>query len=101
MSTQSMLGLLDAVSGESGAGSMDGAVRRQAAFVRALVDEVERMHPSDFRISALHEQLAEELLALARIMPGADGDSRLAAAQDIVHAYRAGAVDRHLSAVSA
>ena len=71
MSTQSMHRLVDAVAEEArraGTDTTDDAIRRQAAFVRALVDEVERVHPASFRITALHEQLAEELAALAQLL---------------------------------
>lgn len=44
------------------------AVRAQAAFVRALVDEVDRSHPGDRRVVALHEQLGDELALLARLV---------------------------------
>ena len=33
----------------------------QAAFVRALVDEVERHHPADSKVAPLREQLGDEL----------------------------------------
>ena len=40
----------------------------QAAFVRALVDEVERHHPGDSKVAPLREQLGDELAHLARLI---------------------------------
>jgi CheY-like chemotaxis protein len=48
----------------------DEALRAQAAFVRALVDEVARYDPCDRRVAALHEQLGDELSRLAALAPG-------------------------------
>lgn len=70
MSTQRALALVDALAqGSSGVGApaVDDALRSQAAFVRALVDEIGRHHPSDQRVADLHEQLAEELARLAEL----------------------------------
>jgi CheY-like chemotaxis protein len=72
MPTQSALELVDAVSLE--ARSLDDALsayalRAQAAYVRALVDEVERHHPADPRVASLHQQLGEELARLAELIP--------------------------------
>lgn len=41
----------------------------RAAYVRALVDEIERHHPSEPCIPQLHEQLGEELERLASASP--------------------------------
>lgn len=71
MPTQSARFLVDAVTEEasrSGPPSSSG-LRAQAAFVRALVDEIERLHPSDRRVPSLHEQLGDELSRLVRLVP--------------------------------
>ncbi len=70
MPTQSVFALVNAVADEAmraGTASSDGALRAQAAFVRTLVDEVERRHPSEYWIAPLHEQLGEELVRLERL----------------------------------
>src|SRR5262249_14367071 len=54
------------------------AVGEQAAFVRALIDEVERHHPEDRRIVPLREQLGDELLQLARLVEGAPSQGEAA-----------------------
>jgi CheY-like chemotaxis protein len=46
----------------------DDALRAQAAFIRTLADEAERMHPSDSRIAAVHAQLGDELDRLAELV---------------------------------
>lgn len=43
-------------------------VSSQAAFVRALVDEVERSHPADRLVVSLREQLGDELTRLAGML---------------------------------
>jgi hypothetical protein len=71
MSTQSMLMLVDSAAAEAmraASGTAGDAVRRQAAFVRALVDEVERVHSADREAPFLNEQLAEELTALSHLV---------------------------------
>jgi CheY-like chemotaxis protein len=71
--TESALTLVDALAeaaGRIGASAPDDALRSQAAFVRALVDEVGRHHPADQRVTDLHEQLGEELSRLAQLAPG-------------------------------
>jgi CheY-like chemotaxis protein len=80
MPTQSAITLVDALAQEANgvaAPAVDDALRSQAAFVRALVDEIGRHHPSDRRMTDLHEQLAEELARLAALAeedsPTADG----------------------------
>lgn len=71
------LDLVDSVTGAArAAGTSSGAMQAQAAFVRALVDEVERHDPSDRGVAALHEQLGDELVRLARLVGEADGTPR-------------------------
>lgn len=52
--------------------SSDPALHTQAAFVRSMVDEVRRYHPSEHWIAPLHEQLAEELGRLQDLAACAD-----------------------------
>jgi CheY-like chemotaxis protein len=61
---------VNAVAEEARRAIANESLRSQAAFVRALVDEVERHHPEDRRVTALHEQLGEELGHLAQLMGG-------------------------------
>jgi len=68
MSTQSALDLADAVAQDEDVAAPSGEVREQAAFVRALVDEVERHHPADRLVVAVRDQLGEELTRLAQIV---------------------------------
>ena len=48
-------------------------LRAQAAFARALIDEVERLHPENRDRAPLREQLGEELARLAQLVKGAGG----------------------------
>jgi CheY-like chemotaxis protein len=71
MPTQSAFALVNALDEEAkraGIALSDDALCTQAAFVRSLVDEVERHHPSDHWIAPLHEQLAEELARLEQLI---------------------------------
>jgi CheY-like chemotaxis protein len=73
MATRSTLPLVDSLAEDAksiGRLETTGALRAQAALVRALVDEVGRHHPSERRIAALHAQLGEELAHLAQLAPG-------------------------------
>lgn len=68
--------LTDAVTAESGraVGAPSAySLRAQAAYVRALVDEVGRHHPSDRHLPALQQHLAEELGRLAELFPSETG----------------------------
>jgi len=47
--------------GAEGGPPRSNALRTQAAFVRALADEVDRHHPADGRIAAVRGQLGDEL----------------------------------------
>ncbi len=70
MSSQSTLTLVDALAEDAtriGVHASDDALRAQAALTRAILDEVGRFHPSDRRVTALHEQLGEELSRLAAL----------------------------------
>lgn len=70
MPKQSALKLVDGIAEDlKRAGKpVDDALRAQVAFIRALVDEVERHHPEDRWIPALHEQLGDELARLAQLV---------------------------------
>ena len=72
MPTRSVLDLVDsAVPNKTSGGdspSPDAALRAQAAFIRALVDEIDRHHPEDQHVPALHEQLGDELTLLAQLL---------------------------------
>lgn len=71
MPTRRAVSLVDAVAQDAtiaADASSDDALRAQAAMVRALADETERLHPSDARIASLHTQLGEELERLARLV---------------------------------
>lgn len=72
MPTRSALQLADDVAGNAPPPGMPapGGVGEQVAFVRALVDEVERHGPEDRRVVSLREQLGEELLRLAQLLEG-------------------------------
>jgi len=73
MPTRSALTIIDAIAEETtriGVTATDGALRAQAAFVRALVDEVGRHHPSKPDVAPLHAQLGEELSRLAQLAHG-------------------------------
>jgi CheY-like chemotaxis protein len=76
MPTQAALALVDAIALQavSADSSSTGAVRAQAAYVRALVDEVERHHPSERRLASLHDQLGEELARLGALAAAAASD---------------------------
>ena len=68
MPTRSALTVTDTVAEEMQRTPMPllgGAIGEQAAFVRALVDEVDRHHPADRRVVPLREQLGDELPRLA------------------------------------
>jgi CheY-like chemotaxis protein len=78
MPTQSALTLIDAIAAETtriGVAASTSGLRAQAAFVRALVDEVGRHHPSDRNVAPLHSQLGEELSRLAELVPGERGEA--------------------------
>jgi len=81
MPTRSALTIIDAIAEETtriGVTASDGALRTQAALVRALVDEVGRHHPSEPSVAPLHAQLGDELSRLAQLVheprevPGAE-----------------------------
>jgi CheY-like chemotaxis protein len=74
MATQSALDLADALAQQKNA-SPTGELRAQAAFVRALVDEVERYHPADKLVVALRDQLGEELTRLAQLIEEGTGEA--------------------------
>jgi CheY-like chemotaxis protein len=85
MPTQSALTLTDTIAQETQRITTPvppGAVGAQAAFVRALVDEVERHHPEDRRVVPLREQLGDELLRLARLFEGAPSRGEAAGAEE-------------------
>jgi len=91
MPTQSTLSLVDALAEEAsrvGASSGDDALRSQAAFVRALVDEVGRRHPSDHRMADLHGQLGGVDDFLLKPIDVGDLTVRLRAAEQLVRAIR-------------
>jgi CheY-like chemotaxis protein len=70
MPTRSALTIVDAIAEETTrirVSAPDATMRAQAAFVRALVDEVGRHHPSRPDIAPLHAQLGDELWRLARL----------------------------------
>jgi sigma-B regulation protein RsbU (phosphoserine phosphatase) len=64
MSTQTVLRLVNKLAGET---PFPGT-SSQAAFVRALVDEVERHHPADAAVAPLREQLGDELGQLVQLI---------------------------------
>jgi CheY-like chemotaxis protein len=71
MPTRSALTIIDAIAEETtriGVTASDSALRAQAAFVRALVDEVGRHHPSEASVAPLHAQLGDELSRLAALV---------------------------------
>jgi CheY-like chemotaxis protein len=71
MPTRSALTLIDAIAEETariGVTASSNTVRAQAAFVRTLVDEVGRRHPSERSVAPLHTQLGEELSRLAELV---------------------------------
>jgi CheY-like chemotaxis protein len=73
MPTRSALTLTDALTKDGGrpvTASPDATLSTQAAFVRSLVDEVERHHPSSRLVVALREQLGDELARLAELLIG-------------------------------
>jgi CheY-like chemotaxis protein len=73
MPIQSALTLVDTIAEETQRACTAlpyGALGAQVAFVRALVDEVERHHPSDRRVVSLRNQLGEELARLAQLIEG-------------------------------
>lgn len=72
MSLHPALSVVDALAEEAtsiGTAARDGTLRAQAAFVRALVDEVARHHPSEPHVAALHDQLGEEITRMADLVP--------------------------------
>ena len=74
MPTRSALDITDTVTQETqrtGTPMLGAAVGQQAAFVRALVDEVDRYHPEDRVVASLHDQLGDELIRLARMVEAA------------------------------
>jgi len=74
MPTRSALTVTDTVAQETrrtGTPVLGSAVGEQAALVRALVDEVDRHHPEDRRVTSLRDQLGDELLRLAHVIEGA------------------------------
>lgn len=71
MSAQSFASVLDAVASRVSDlnGSVHGAaLRKQAAFVHTLIDEIERCGPTDRWGAALAEQLGEEMARLGRLL---------------------------------
>ena len=91
MPKQSALKLVDNIADDlKRAGKpVDDALRAQVAFIRALVDEVERHHPEDRWIPALHEQLGDELSRLAQLVKrapsaAAEGEAEPARAIDLL-----------------
>jgi CheY-like chemotaxis protein len=80
MSTQSTRTLVDEVAEEavrtdSIRGSDVESLRAQAAFVRALVDQVDSYHPENPIVGALHDQLSDELDRLARMASASNADA--------------------------
>jgi CheY-like chemotaxis protein len=77
MPTQSALTLVEAAVAQgavhAGQRQPGFALPAQAAFARALIDEVERLHPENRDLAALREQLGEELTQLAQLVKGAGG----------------------------
>jgi CheY-like chemotaxis protein len=70
MSRQSTLTLVDALAAEAvriRRHASNDALRAQAALTRSILDEVNRFHPSERLVAALHEQLGEELSRLAEL----------------------------------
>jgi hypothetical protein len=65
MSTAAALTLLDGIADRAARGR---GVRTQAAFVRSLVDEIDRRHESRAGVIALNEQLDEESNRLAQLL---------------------------------
>jgi hypothetical protein len=71
MSPEAIVSLLDSVSAYVPPNVNDGrspSVRKQAALVRALIDEVDHCPPSDRRIAGITQQLEEEAARLRRLM---------------------------------
>jgi CheY-like chemotaxis protein len=71
MPTRRAVTLVDALAEDAtiaAKASSDDALRAQAAYVRALADEAERLHPSDSRIVGVHAQLGDELERLAGLV---------------------------------
>ena len=64
MPTQTVLRLVNTLARDT----PYAAASSQAAFVRALVDEVERHHPADSKVAPLREQLGDELAHLAHLI---------------------------------
>ncbi len=71
INADSAVSLLESVSSRllaTDSGPRAAALRTQAAFVRALLDEVQRRLPRDVCLEALSEQLDEEVTRLARLL---------------------------------
>ncbi len=71
MPTQSALTLVDALLAKTlstEAPALADAVRQQVAFVRALIDEVDRHGPESRRVVPARDQLGDELLRLAQLL---------------------------------
>jgi CheY-like chemotaxis protein len=71
MPTQAAFELLELLTEEAsraGIALSDAPLTAQAAFVRTLLDEVERRHPADYWIAPLHAQLGEELSRLEELI---------------------------------
>jgi hypothetical protein len=64
MSVQAVLGLVEKLAMET---PFPGT-SLQVAFVRALVDELERYHPADAGAAPLREQLGDELARLVQLI---------------------------------
>ncbi len=84
MPTQAALALVDAIAQQAvrADSSSNGAVRAQAAYVRALVDEVERYGPSARRAASLHDQLGEELARLGQLAAAAAAEHGVVSGTD-------------------
>jgi hypothetical protein len=65
MSTATALKLLDGIGDHP---ACDRGVRAQVAFVRALVDEIDRRQESRTGVTALNDQLDEESARLAQLL---------------------------------
>jgi CheY-like chemotaxis protein len=103
MPTQATFELLELLTEEAnraGIALSDTPLCAQAAFVRTLLDEVERRHPADYWIAPLHAQLAEELSRLEELIASrsASVNAREAARLDTVEVL---AVDDDPSSLAA
>jgi hypothetical protein len=71
------------VSARSRDGMQEGCeVRAQLAFIRALLDEIERFVPADPRAFAITEQLEEEVTRLRSLLGGTSAD-RLSSSRSV------------------